>query len=65
MRKTYDVQMLKEYANEQLARTDEFADAKFKSGICNMIEHVLLESNNYNGFQYIYGNLDEFSRIYY
>ncbi len=49
-RKTIEVQKLKDYANEQLARTDEFADTKFKAGICVMIEHFLIHTGNYHGY---------------
>jgi hypothetical protein len=53
-RKTIDVQALKDYANNQLARTDAYATDEFKKGIISMIEKVLLDSGNYNGFDYVY-----------
>ena len=54
-RTTVKVEVLKEYANLQLARTDiEIATPAFKAGICVMIEKVLMESDNYNGFKFIH-----------
>ena len=53
-KKTINVVALKEYANIQLARTDEHATESFKSGICVMIERVLHDSGNYKGFNDLY-----------
>lgn len=39
-----------EYANKQLARTDEIATNDFKSGIVVMIEHQLHACNRYKGY---------------
>ncbi len=55
-RKTVEVKTMLEYANEQLARTDEWADKRFKEGTCAMIEKILHISNNYNGFMFIDSN---------
>ena len=69
-RKTVDVLMLLEWANKNLAREDEFATVDFKSGICSMIELVLHESGNYEGFTFHNnddsdcGTLGYYSRIY-
>ena len=49
-KKTVDVLMLLQWANKNLAREDEFATVDFKCGICTMIEMVLHESGNYEGF---------------
>ena len=69
-RKTVDVLMLLQWANKNLAREDEFATVDFKSGICTMIDMVLLETNNYEGFSFhnnddsATGTLGYYSRIY-
>ena len=69
-RKTVDVLMLLEWANKNLAREDEFATVDFKSGICTMLELVLHESGNYEGFTFHNnddsdcGTLGYYSRIY-
>jgi hypothetical protein len=49
-RKNIEVLSVLKYANTQLGRTDEYADMKFKAGICIMIENILMNSNNYKGF---------------
>ena len=51
-RKTVNVLTLLEWANKNLKRKDEFATVDFKSGICSMIEMVLHESGNYEGFMF-------------
>jgi len=69
-KKTIEVKELLEWANTQLERTDEYADVGFKSGICTMIEKVLMDSGNYNGYQYLdvdnceFGTIGYFSRQY-
>ena len=69
-RKTIEVSTMVEWANTQLARTDVYADKGFKSGIATMIERILLDTNNYNGFMFIdnedseLGTLGYFSRTY-
>jgi len=45
-----------DYANMQLARTDEFATREFKTGISIMIETVLHKSGNYDGFAFLNTN---------
>ena len=69
-RKQVDVLMLLEWANKNLGREDEFATVDFKSGICSMIEMVLHESGNYEGFRFLdnadsnCGTLGYYSRMY-
>jgi len=53
MRKTIKVSTMIEWANDQLARTDEYADAAFKSGICTMAERILFNTDNYKGFSFL------------
>jgi hypothetical protein len=67
MRKTLEILPLVEYVNNQLARTDEYADQKFKAGICTMIERILMDANRYNGFGYLNGGQphNEYNRYYY
>ena len=55
-KKTVGVVDMIEYANMQLARTDDFADRTFKCGISIMIETILHKSNNYNGFNFLNTN---------
>ena len=54
MKKTAKVLDLLKYANEQLARTDKWADDQFKSGICVFIEHILRNANCYAGYNDTY-----------
>jgi hypothetical protein len=63
-RKTIEVQKVLEYVNNQLARTDEFADEKFKAGMCTMIERMLYDTKNYKGYMNL-PNQSEYSRYYY
>jgi len=53
MRKTIDVLEMLNWANTQLKRTDEWAQAEFKSGICTMLETILMNSGNYKGFMFL------------
>lgn len=70
-KKTINVLQLLEWANHNLSRDDEFATAGFKSGICRMIETVLLETGNYEGFMFQdnndsdTGTLGYYSRSYF
>jgi hypothetical protein len=70
-RKTITIESLVKYANGHLARTDEYADVKFKSGVTVLIETALLRSECYNGFMFInnddseVGTLGYFSRRYF
>ena len=70
-KKTVNVLTLLEWANYNLKREDEFATVDFKSGICSMIEMVLNESGNYEGFMFQdnddsdCGTLGYYSRSYF
>jgi hypothetical protein len=70
-KKTLGVAQLLDYANLQLKRTDSDATKDFKSGVCTMIERVLHDTGNYNGFMFInpddsdHGTLGYFSRKYF
>jgi hypothetical protein len=50
---TAKVKDLLDYANIQLARTDEFATRDFKAGISTMIGEVLHKANRYEGFMFL------------
>ena len=69
-KKTHPVADLLAFANYQLARTDEFATVDFKAGICSMIERVLHDTGNYEGFGFLdhsdceTGTLGYYSRFY-
>ena len=69
-RKTIEVSTMVQWANIQLGRTDEYADVGFKLGISTMVERVLFNSKNYNGFQFInnydseVGTVGYYSRYY-
>ena len=52
--KSVKVADLLEWGNAQLAREDEFADQKFKAGVCVLLEKALHESGNYQGYNQIY-----------
>ena len=56
IRKTSSVKDMLVYANKQLCRTDDVATKDFKSGICVMIEKILLSTDNYSGFYHLDGN---------
>lgn len=70
-KKTTEIIPLIAYANRQLKRTDEYATTDFKSGICAMIDHILMENGRYHGYMYLdnndceFGTMGYFSRIYY
>jgi hypothetical protein len=70
-KKTLGVSHMLDYANNQLARTDEYGSSDFKSGVCVMIERILHDTGNYNGFMFIdpnnsdHGTLGYFSRKYF
>ena len=69
-KKTHPVADLLAFANFQLARTDEFATVDYKAGICSMIERVLHDTGNYEGFSFLdnsnskTGTLGYYSRFY-
>ena len=75
-KKTIEVKGLLEWANNQLERTDEYADIyryqlHMRSGICTMIEKVLMDTGNYNGYYHLdkddceFGTLGYFGRKYF
>jgi hypothetical protein len=47
---TVNVEDFKQWVNQQLERTDNFADDKFKAGLCSAVEHVLQTANRYHGY---------------
>jgi hypothetical protein len=71
MKKTIEVTEMLDWANEMLARTDVYADSKFKAGICTAIESILTKTGNYKGFGFLNnedsetGTLGYYSRVYY
>jgi len=71
MKKTIKVIEILNWTNEQLSRTDKYADVRFKLGISRMIEQILHETENYKGFGFINnddsetGTLGYYSRFYY
>jgi len=70
-KKTLGVSHMLDYTNNQLARTDEYGSSDFKSGVCVMIERILHDTGNYNGFMFLdpnnsdHGTLGYFSRKYF
>jgi len=64
-KKTQPVAVILAFANYQLARTDEFATADYKRGICNMIERVLHDTGNYEGFGFLDNNDREIGTVGY
>lgn len=65
MRKTIEVQKVKDSINNHLARTDEYATAEFKAGMCTVLENILMETDNYNGFTFLSNNKSEFGTVGY
>ena len=71
MKKTIEVIEMLNWANEMLARTDVYADAKFKAGIATTIESILTKTRNYKGFGFLNnedsetGTLGYYTRVYY
>lgn len=64
-RKKILVDELLKLANDQLARTDKFADQRFKAGVCVIIERVLLDTGNYKGYTESGEEAITYSRIYF
>ena len=54
-KKTIQVEMIKNFSNEQLSHPNNTMEEKL--GIITMIEKILLEANAYNGFMFLH--LDE------
>jgi hypothetical protein len=56
-KKTFDVAQFKDWTNEQLSRTDNFAlEGNFKQGLCVALESVLTKTGNYKGYMDNYWN---------
>jgi len=53
MKKTIRVNEIKEMVNNQLSRTDDYATAEFKAGMCTVLERILMDTGNYEGYQYL------------
>lgn len=51
-KKNISVSLMIDYANDHLARTDEYATAEFKVGICAMVEEIMRRTNTYKGFMF-------------
>ena len=64
-RKTVPVLRMLKFANQQLARTDEWATKEYKIGIINMLEEVLFATDNYAGFGFIDNDDSELSTLGY
>ena len=53
MRKTIEVKKVLDFVNCNLARDDAYAsNPKFKAALCSVIENVLMESDQDNGFHF-------------
>ncbi len=58
-RKTINVETIKDWANEQLVLERSMKDFSenrsrgYRHGIMNMIENVLMSTDNYKGFRYL------------
>jgi hypothetical protein len=50
-RKTFDVTAMREAVNRQLARPE--VSEEYRKGMCSILEHVLHETGNYNGYNYV------------
>lgn len=64
-KQTIKVDQILEWANIQLKRTDHIATEDFKKGISNMIERILLDAGQYNGYMSLDRDGSEWSRTYY
>jgi len=56
-RKTISVEKVREMANAFLANENTTADER--EGVCALVESVLLETGNYQGFRYLDLKMDE------
>ena len=55
-RKTFEVETIREIANEMLKYESAFIrddDPRFRAGVSALLEKILMESRNYNGFRYL------------
>ena len=64
-KQTVKVDKILDWANAQLKRTDESATEDFKMGISTMIERILLNAGQYNGWMSLNRMDSEWSRVYY
>jgi hypothetical protein len=51
MRKTFELEIIKGFVNEQLANDQNTLDEK--QGMISVLEHVLLRSDSYRGFMFL------------
>jgi len=70
-RKTTSVKALIIHINYNLARTDNRATVDYKMALCQVLESILMDTGNYQGFGFIDNNDSEtgsmgyYSRFYY
>jgi hypothetical protein len=53
-KKTFRINDLLNYVNDQLKRTDQHASDSFKEGMCVLLEHVLNNAKAYEGYNHNY-----------
>jgi hypothetical protein len=51
MRKTFEIERIKTFVNEQLANDGNTLDEK--QGMISVLEHVLMRSDSYKGFMFL------------
>jgi hypothetical protein len=51
MRKTFEIERIKAFVNEQLANDGNTLDEK--QGMISVLEHVLMRSDSYKGFMFL------------
>lgn len=49
-KQTFRVEVFKDWVNDQLKRTDDFATDRFKAGLCHALEYVLKQCHCYHGY---------------
>jgi hypothetical protein len=64
-KQTLKVEQILKWANTQLGRTDDVATEGFKMGISTMIERILLDTNQYNGYMSLDRDGSQWGRTYY
>ena len=64
-RKTTKIIPIIIWTNQQLMRKDIMATKDFKSGLCVLLEKILLMSNRYEGFSFIDNNDSEIDTLGY
>ena len=67
MAKTVKVDVMLEWANNQLKREedDDIITKEFKCGICVMIEKILMSARAYNGYSYLNNSDSEYNSFGY